>query len=116
MANRRSTIQTRLIAVCPRIKTANERGSTHKRAKGHAPVWGSEFTTKAAIPQKWSEELVLNPFVVFFCQVFTTRMIHEVSRAEEFAEGQLRVTAPIQPGSSLKSTPQGTYLPTEASW
>jgi hypothetical protein len=44
-------------------------------------------------------------------------MVHEVARAEELAERQLRarVIAPITPGSRSKSTAQGTCLPPKVS-
>jgi hypothetical protein len=41
-------------------------------------------------------------------------MVHELVRAVEFAERRLRVTAPITPGSGLKSTALGAYLPPKA--
>jgi hypothetical protein len=41
-------------------------------------------------------------------------MVHEVVRAEEFAERGLRVTAPIMPGSRSKSTARGTYFQPKA--
>jgi hypothetical protein len=36
---------------------------THKRTEGRAPVWGSEFTTKAATLQGGSEEIVPSFYV-----------------------------------------------------
>jgi hypothetical protein len=38
-------------------------------------------------------------------------MVHEVFRAEKFAERRLRATAPITPGSRSTNTARGTYLP-----
>ena len=50
--------------------------------------------------------MVLNPFVVVFGPVFARAysMVHEVVRAEEFAERRLRFTAPVTPGSRSKRT------------
>ena len=59
-----------------------------------------------------AEELVLSSFVVVFSPVLPTR----------FIPGRMRQpsddarTASIVPGSRLKSTARGKYLPPEASW
>jgi hypothetical protein len=42
----------------------------HRWTAGHALVWGSAFTTKAATIQGKSKMLVLNPFVVAFGPFF----------------------------------------------
>ena len=46
--------------------------------RGICPLWGSEFTTKAATIQEGeSKELILGPFVMFFNPVFPACMVHE---------------------------------------
>jgi hypothetical protein len=42
-------------------------------------------------------------------------MVHEVARAEEFAERRFSVTVPITPVSKSKSVARGKYSPPKAS-
>jgi hypothetical protein len=57
-------------------------GLKRKCIEGFAPLWGSEFTTKAAIIQEGeSKELILGPFVMFFNPVFPACMVHEFLRS-----------------------------------
>jgi hypothetical protein len=42
---------------------------THKRTEGHAPVWGSKFTSKAAAIQGGSEETAPTPNVRLWISV-----------------------------------------------
>jgi hypothetical protein len=94
-------------------------GSTRKWTEGGAPVRGSEFTSNGATLQAGGQ-IGAQPFCSGLWKPRELRVrkciVREVARAEEFAERQLRVTAPITPGSRSKSTARGTYLPPKASW
>jgi hypothetical protein len=75
-------------------------------------VRGSEFTTKAASPQRDSEEFVPSSCAVALDSNFARArvFVHEVSRAEELAERRRARAASIAPGSSSKSTARGRVL------
>ena len=61
---------------------------SHIRTAGHAPVWGSEFTTKTATLQEGSAEFVPIHCVVGLRPVASRDrvLVHEVSQAQAFAE------------------------------
>jgi|AntAceMinimDraft_1070359.scaffolds.fasta_scaffold212346_1 hypothetical protein len=88
------------------------------RTEGRAPVWGSEFTAKAATQPGDSAKFVISPFVVGLCPVVARArvLVHGIVRAEKLAERRLRAAASITSSSKSKSIARGTYLPPEASW
>ena len=88
------------------------------RTEGRLPVWGSEFTTKAATQQGDSAGFLPSFCVVGLGPVATRArvLVHEVFLAKEFAERRLRVAAYITPGLRSKNNARGMHLPPEVSW
>jgi hypothetical protein len=73
--------------------------SKHARTEGRALVWGSGFTTKAAILQGDLAGFVPSYCVVGLGPVVARARVsvHDIARAEELAKLLLRVSASIMP-------------------